>query len=772
MTALTDCARVPERNIVFQDDHIRLSILSSRIIRIEKGIFTDLPTQTVWYRDLGDVDFRWETEGVNGCLITNEVSYLVDTKKGSLISATLADGTVIKDFKKGILPGTARTLDMANGAVKLEKGILSRSGGSMLDDSRSLLLDGEDILPRAKCSDIYYLTFGKDYLGALKAFYQLTGPVPLIPKYTLGNWWSRYKAYTQDEYIDLMQTFIDRKVPITVATIDMDWHWVDVKERFGEASDPGRPRVIQEIMYNTLMRGWTGYSWNTELFPDRVALLSWLHENGFRVPLNIHPSQGIRSFEDCYETFCARLGIDPANKERIPFDITDEKFREAYFEEVHRPLEKEGVDFWWIDWQQGRITDIPGLDPLWALNHYHSLDMEKQGRRPLILSRYAGLGSHRYPLGFSGDSFCTWKSLAFQPYFTTTASNAGYSWWSHDIGGHQQGVQDDELYLRWLQYGVFSPVNRLHSTNSDFMGKEPWHRSFAACHIAEVFLRLRHKLIPYLYSANYATHTDGIPLCMPMYYRYDEDSAWRAKDQYFFGSQLLVCPITRPAHKKLNLAHADVWLPEGRWTDIFTGRSYEGGSWVPMYRDLDSIPVLAKEGAIVPMYRDGETNDISAQQPLDIHVWRGNGHFEMYEDDGETMEYASGHFAVTRFDVKENETGLTFTVIPPTDRFGILPKKRTLHILFRDVKEAVSDAEVSNSAGHGCYTVSVDIEDAPITVHLNDIVVKCNPATDSLKSSLLTRYQGSNLLKSMLFGNEALLPRVLRRAMNELEHLT
>ena len=103
------------------------------------------------------------------------------------------------------------------------------------------------------------------------------------------------------------------------------------------------------------------------------------------------------------------------------------------------------MDFWWLDWQQGTVTDIPGLDPLWALNHYHTLDSGRKDKRPLILSRYAGLGSHRYPIGFSGDSHMTWKSLDFQPYFTNNAANAGYTWWSHDIGGHMRGIQDDEL---------------------------------------------------------------------------------------------------------------------------------------------------------------------------------------------------------------------------------------------------------------------------------------------------------------------------------------
>ena len=144
-------------------------------------------------------------------------------------------------------------------------------------------------------------------------------------------------------------------------------------------------------------------------------------------------------------------------------------------------MEDEGVDFWWLDWQQGTNTKVEGLDPLWMLNHYHFLDSAREGKRPMTFSRYAGVGSHRYPVGFSGDTVISWESLAFQPYFTNTASNIGYGWWSHDIGGHMQGTRDDELEARWYQYGVFAPINRLHSTQNEYIVKEPWRFRKEVC---------------------------------------------------------------------------------------------------------------------------------------------------------------------------------------------------------------------------------------------------------------------------------------------------
>ena len=740
--------------IIFEQNNIRISLITSRLLRVETGAFTDLATQTVINRDFEKTEYKLEQKGDTLSVITNDATFNLTLSAGDVKSAKIGESTVT-DFADGRLPGTARTLDTVDGECKLEQGITSTSGVSEMDDSDSLLVmpDGS-ISPREDSSDVYYFAYGHDYLGQLRDFFKLTGEVPLIPKYALGNWWSRYYAYTQEEYRGLMKKFIDKELPITVATIDMDWHWTDVIERFGKNAVAGKPKNAVEAFYNAALPGWTGYSWNTELFPDYRELLTWLHDNGHHVTLNVHPSQGVRFFEDQYADMCRALGRDPEKKEIIGFDITDPAFRKAYFEVLHHPFENEGVDFWWIDWQQGKKTNIPGLDPLWALNHYHTADSGRAEKRGLILSRYAGLGSHRYPLGFSGDTVVSWKSLDFQPYFTNCAANAGYTWWSHDIGGHMRGIQDDELYLRWLQYGVFSPINRLHSSNSEFMGKEPWKKSYAVEKISEEFLRLRHKMIPYMYSANYRTHTEGEPICMPMYYRYDNEHSYKAKNQYIFGGTLMVCPITRQMDKKLNLAYVDVYLPEGRWTDIFNGRVYEGGRWVKMYRDLDSIPVLAPAGAIIPMYRNDRTNDLSNSQPLEVHIWRGEGHYELYEDDGETNAYKNGEFVITKFDLTERDGSLILTIIPPSDTKGIIPTEREIFIKFRDIIHTEEKIVLKNE---------------PITLEIQNIIPTENESESELRSMVLTRVQGNNDKKSISFKKK--LPGYVEDVLSEFEAL-
>ena len=388
--------------------------------------------------------------------------------------------------------------------------------------------------------------------------------------------------------------------------------------------------------------GWTGYTWNTELFPDPPAFLAALHERGLAVSLNVHPAEGVHAHEEAYPAIARRMGIDPASELPVSFDPTDPDFLEAYFED--HPLEEQGVDFWWLDWQQGGVTRVSGLDPLWLLNHFHYLDSGRARRRPLTLSRYAGIGSHRYPVGFSGDTLITWRSLDFQPYFTATASNAGYGWWSHDIGGHFKGYRDDELATRWVQLGVFSPVNRLHSGLNPFNTKEPWRFPAAAEQVMKRFLRLRHQLLPYIATMNARAHFDGEPIVEPMYYDHpDSPEAYACPNQFMFGSELLVAPITTPTDRSTGLGRVKAWLPEGDWVDVFTGQSYTGGRTVYLHRDLTSIPVLARAGAIVPMLPADETehgddrgepgDGVDLPSVVEVRVFAGaDGEFTLVED--------------------------------------------------------------------------------------------------------------------------------------------
>lgn len=552
------------------------------------------------------------------------------------------------------LGGTARTLDEADGKIPLGPGVVSKKGYTTIDDSASMMFSDDGFVAARRGGegriDGYLFAYGHDYAGAVKALYLLSGNQPLLPRWALGNWWSRYYAYSDKEYLQLMDRFEEEKIPFSVAVLDMDWHVVD---------DP--------MVRASGKTGWTGYTWNKELFPEPEKFLNALHDKKLKVSLNDHPADGVQNYEDLYHAMAEALSHSTEHKDPIHFDITDRNFLDAFFDVLHRPLEDQGVDFWWIDWQQGSYSRIPGIDPLWVLNHFHFVDNKLHHKRPLTFSRYAGPGSHRYPVGFSGDTIVTWDSLDFQPEFTATSSNIGYGWWSHDIGGHMFGGKDDELSTRWVQLGCFSPILRLHSSNSQWTRKEPWTYGPEAEKVMTKFLRFRHRLLPYLYTMNAKSSTEGMPLVRPMYWAYPEhEQAYHVPNQYLFGSELVVMPITAAQDPKLRLAKTKSWLPPGRYVDIFTGAVYNGDRSLWISRKLEDYPVFAKEGSIIPLDAAATPeNGESYPDNIEILVVVGaDGKFELVEDDGKGSSAEEVNW--TRTPITYSQADGTLTIGPST----------------------------------------------------------------------------------------------------------
>ena len=699
----------------------RITLLTEGLVRLEyseDGIFEDRATQMAFFRDFPETDYR-VISGEDGIEIhTSRIHLIYNEKEFSShglsiqVKGNLSAYHSIWHYGEEIhdLGGTARTLDEADGEIPLEHGVISRFGYSVIDDSKSqILLPDGWIEPRKKgIKDLYFFGYGHDYKDALNDFYRLCGKTPMLPRFAMGNWWSRYYKYTEESYMDLMERFDKENLPFTVAVIDMDWHLVDIDPKYGS--------------------GWTGYTWNKKFFPDPERFLKKLHDRGMRTTLNVHPADGVQAHEEMYEEMANAMGVNTETEDPVVCDPADPKFMEAYFKYLHHPREEEGVDFWWIDWQQGSNCKIEGLDPLWIFNHYHFLDSKRNGKRPMTFSRYAGPGSHRYPIGFSGDTVITWDSLDFQPYFTETASNIGYGWWSHDIGGHMMGYKNDEMTARWTQLGIFSPVMRLHSSCSEFNGKEPWRFKKETEIAMGEALRLRHAMIPYLYTMNYRSYKENMPMVLPMYYDYPEEKgAYERKNQYMFGTELMVAPITSARIDKLNVAKVKVWLPEGLWYDIFTGMMYRGGRTLDMYRTLDSIPVLAKAGGIVP-FTDEISGVEASKNPesLRIHVYAGaDGRFDLYEDDNETCAYEENKCVITEMTYTEGAENV-FTIKASAGDLTLIPEKRQYTVeLTGYQKEAVNSVRLTVDGNSlEAEEISYDSKKQAVIVSVPSVSVK------------------------------------------------
>ncbi|MFT8330196.1 TIM-barrel domain-containing protein [Bifidobacterium psychraerophilum] len=725
---------------VVQGDRWRIALLSDSLVRVEwseSGVFEDHCTQMVLNRDFEDPgNIHMRRFDQDGLLVidTPSIHLTYDrrpfTKEGLQITAKgmfgFCDTWHFGDDQHANLKGTARTLDGVDGTTELGVGVNSTDGWAVLDDSASNVLvehvdeehndmkagiGGVSVESRSHPeTDLYFFGYGHRYQEAVQDFYRLTGPTPLLPRFALGNWWSRYYKYSADEYLSLMDRFAEEGLPFTTSVIDMDWHITDVDRSYGS--------------------GWTGYTWNKELFPDHEAFLKALHDRGLHTTLNVHPRDGVRAFEDAYPKIADAMGINQEQGDPVEFDLTNPKFVDAYFD-MHHDMEKEGVDFWWIDWQQGGVTKQVGLDPLWMLNHLHYLDSSRDGLWPLTFSRYAGPGSHRYPVGFSGDTIVSWQSLAFQPYFTATASNIGYGWWSHDIGGHVSGIRDEELEARWYQLGVFSPINRLHSSASPFNGKEPWNFHEPVRSAMVEVLRLRQELLPYLYTMNWRNASEGKELVEPMYWQYPErGEAYDVPNEYFFGSELLVAPITEAMDKETMRAKAKVWLPQGEWFDFFTGRRYwadaETGMGFHAFRRVDEIPVFAKAGGIVPLQSDGSSNDAGNPEAMDVLVFPGaDGAFTIREDDG---RYAPGG-DLSRMNVADTEIRFDskagiLTIAKASGAEGVVPAKRSWTMVLRGVAptEVLLDGRSPEHVSYDQKTLSLTVR-VPATATDADVVL-------------------------------------------------
>lgn len=696
--AIADNPKADAKAVV-TSGNARFTVLTPQLIRMEwsaDGQFEDRATLTFVNRETPVPEFKVR-ESKSKLTITTPALTLTYLKNGKFSDKNLKAVFTLNGKEVVWTPGmenpqnllgTTRTLDGADGSKlkePMEQGILSRAGWSLIDDSQRHVLtpDGSEweewveARPEGDRQDLYLFAYGHDYKQALADYALVAGRAPMPPKYTLGYWWSRYWQYSDNEFVDLVNKLKLMDVPIDVLIVDMDWH-----ETWGlRKSNSPKDEYGQRI-------GWTGYTWQKELFPSPANFLKWTENEELKVALNLHPASGIQPYEAVYDDFTKEYGWSEKGKS-VPFKIDERKWADAYFKTVLEPMERDGVDFWWLDWQQWKESKYtPGLSNTFWLNHtfFNHAERQNPGLRPFIYHRWGGLGSHRYPLAFSGDTYATWPMLAYLPYFTATASNVNYGWWGHDIGGHMfhktQKATDPELYTRWLQYGVFTPIFKTHSTKDPRIERCIW------CFPDHMFLmrdaiRLRYTLAPYIYNAARENYDTGVGMCRPMYYDYPEsDKAYETPEQFMFGNDILATTITQPVDSITGLAPRTIWFPEGAWFDCATGSMYEGGRTEELHYTLAENPHYAKAGSIIPMNPATVKN---LQQPCDTLVLTfipgGDGQLRHYEDDGMSQQYKT-NYAVTTVSKKQEGNTVRVRISPREGSFAGASDSRSYELRF------------------------------------------------------------------------------------------
>lgn len=642
----------------------RFTVITGRLMRLEwseDGVFDDRPTQNICCRDLGSQHFS---------VSRDEKSLRIDT--GRMQLEYRPDGGLTADslqiafdlngarvcWHPGLaddrnLKGSFTELDMLDGDDLLDlmpwvegkrqirgkfhpgDGLLSRSGWSVFDDSMTAAIVphpvfGEwiDVRPKAaRRRDLYFFGYGHDYRSCLLAASQLFGRPPLPPHYVFGHWYSRYWAYDDVQLEELSARFEQAGAPLDVLGIDMDWH----------------------------LPGWTGYTWDPAFFPDPRRFLGKIHELGIHPALNLHPDQGVGPQEKCYADFAAAMKAEGDGR-KIPFALDDPHFMDLYFKLLLNPEEDRGVDFWWMDWRQCEDgVQQAGFRPLAWLNRLHLRDQQRRNpaKRPVVFACRGGMDGAGFQIGFSADACSSWGTLSKEIEVTAAAANVLFGYWSHDLGGHMESEAiAPELYLRWMQFGVCSPVFRVHSAKFDYAERRFWNFPAPWNDLLRGEIRRRLRMVPYIYGECRKACDTAIALCRPLYYEYPEiDEAYRHPGEYFFGEHILAAPVASPADPQTGMTMQSLWLPPGKWYDLATGMLLDGGRIIKVNRLQSDLPMLARPGTILPEAPAGSrAGDSGVLEKPVVVVYPGEcGEYELYEDDGVGNGYRQGQCVRTRF---------------------------------------------------------------------------------------------------------------------------
>ncbi|MBB3187724.1 TIM-barrel domain-containing protein [Microbacter margulisiae] len=584
------------------------------------------------------------------------------------------------------LGGVIPSLDNCNGDLKyaeqnnihskshlhlIPDGILSRRGFSVFRHTQDTLALYN---PGDRYEDLYVMGYGDDFREAFHDFYRLSGKIPMLPKWSLGLIYSRWADYTANDYKHIVNKFRQERIPIDAIVLDMCWHTNE----------------------------WYGYQIDTCNFPDLKVFNLWADSVHVETGFN-HHSGAIYAKDPHIMEFCRKAGIDYAkslipgmswepDKPDIHYDVKNKKQFKAFYDIYISPLIKDGFDFLWVD----------GENSIYSSEWYQKYLAQETHKRTFILNRlHAGvLCNHRYPVGFSGDTYISWNTMAYCLENNIAGSNNGV-YWSHDIGGYMpQGlsgyIPTGELFARWLQLGAMSPVFRVHAKKAaywtppckpgefDFGSRLPWQWGDTVLRSARVSIQLRYKLLPYIYTMTRIAHDTGMPLCRGLYLEYPQSGQAYRYDEYMFGNDFLVAPILQASSDKNDYTTRNVWLPQGNWYDFFNQTLYSGNQQISVSKSLFQFPLFVKAGAIIPMSPYYSYSGV----PLDtllIYVYTpvktGKTVFRLYEDDGISFSYKKGAYRWTNLDyIYTNKVSQEILIHPAKGNFKGSVKQRAYKI--------------------------------------------------------------------------------------------
>jgi alpha-glucosidase len=491
----------------------------------------------------------------------------------------------------------------------------------------------------------YYVIAGPAPAAVIERYTALTGRMPLPPRWALGYQQCRWSYAPDSRVREIARGFRSRSIPCDVIYFDIDY-----------------------------MEGYRVFTWSSKNFPEPERLVRDLAADGFHVAVILDP--GIKA-DSAYAAY--RTGLEGKNFLMYPDgkvfygdvwpgrcafpDFSSENGRRWWGDQMEGII-RAGVRGYWNDMNEPSVFNVPtktvdmnvihndgGLRTGHAKNHnvygmqmtratYEGAVRHNPAERPFVLTRASYAGGQRYSAAWTGDNVASWEHLSLALTMCLNFGVSGQPFCGSDIGGFI-GYPTPELYTRWLQLGVFTPLMRSHSVINE-KNKEPWEYGDAATAINRASIQLRYRMLPYIYNVMAEASASGIPAMRPMFLEYPSDGRFMQEgSSYMFGRDLLVAPVLGPEQRE-----REVRFPAGTWYDFWTGAPVAGGKDLNVAAPLDRIPLFVREGAILPTQQVMQHTGEQPIDPLTLMVYplqaNGTASEPYYEDDGLSFDFQKG----------------------------------------------------------------------------------------------------------------------------------
>lgn len=653
-------------NIV-QGAKYRFTILSPRLIRLEyskEGNFINNPSSLVVFRDFDSNKYNVTESQI---LLEIKTAYFTLTyvKDKPFKVGKIAGSSTLKVVLNGTdkewyyghpevrnYGGSSFSLENITNNFKLDKGLYSIDGFVSIDDSNSMILNENGFYTNREGNniDIYLFMYKRDFGLCLDDYYKLTSYPSMVPRYALGAWWYKNEEYNAVDIVNVVKKFKENEIPISIFLLGDKWH-----------KDPNN----YEIDKITLGSG------------REVA--NYLYQNKIRLGLTINPSLGINVNDSKYPHVSQLLNTTK-DINLVPLDSNKML---VFYNNYISSLEQVGVSLFNIDYNNKNDKNT-----LWLLQHYLYTSSQKYGNG-LILSLNSGIAPHRYPVMYTGKTNISWNILNILPFYNLSCANIGVSFVAHAIGGYHNGIENNELYIRYIQFGTFSPIFILASEGGKYYKREPWKWNSLILSVIKKYMKLRNALVPYLYSEGHYYAVSGKTIIKPLYYMepkiYDEPLY---RNQYYFTSQMLIAPITKKKNSVMNRVVQKLYIPNGTWYDYFTGKKYNGGKYYTSFYKDEDYPVFCTAGTILPLSLNDDTD---IPDKLEIQIFPGmDNTYNFYEDNNNVH-------LTTEISYKYQKDNYKLSLKPKEGNASILPSRKYV-FRFKNIKLTESISVTYNNS--------------------------------------------------------------------------